>query len=194
MVRTHNGSLILDIIQVNDTRKNYNQKYRSGMVQSWNKLCFSGGLIEAAITMPGQTGPSDGGVLFWAGFWLQANLVRPGYRASSDGLWPYTYNSCDLGTLKNQTFKGEPASNPAGFSFMPGQRLSACTCPGEDHPGPRLSDGSFAGRGGPEIDIFELSNSKHRSRNEIQDSELNHWYRRHFAVGPGRSFQQRVQV
>lgn len=36
-----------------------------------------------------------------------------------------------------------------------GQRLSACTCPGENHPGPVLPDGSFPGRSAAEIDIFE---------------------------------------
>ena len=34
---------------------------------------------------------------------------------------------------------------------MPGQKFSACTCPGSDHPGPNVG----VGRGVPEIDIFE---------------------------------------
>ena len=37
------------------------------------------------------------------------------------------------------------------LSQLPGQKTSACTCPGSDHPGPRTS----VGRGVPEIDIFE---------------------------------------
>jgi hypothetical protein len=39
--------------------------------------------------------------------------------------------------------------------MLPGQRLSACTCPGESHPGPVHQDGSFVGRSAPEIDLFE---------------------------------------
>lgn len=39
--------------------------------------------------------------------------------------------------------------------MLPGQRLSRCTCPGEDHPGPKHKDGTFVGRSAPEIDIFE---------------------------------------
>ena len=35
---------------------------------------------------------------------------------------------------------------------LPGQRLSACTCAGEDHPGPDVT----VGRGVPEIDIIEV--------------------------------------
>jgi hypothetical protein len=33
------------------------------------------------------------------------------------------------------------------LSWLPGQRLSACTCDGDEHPGPRNS----VGRSGPEI-------------------------------------------
>jgi beta-glucan synthesis-associated protein SKN1 len=40
-------------------------------------------------------------------------------------------------------------------SMLPGQRLSACTCPGESHPGPKRQDGSYVGRSAPEIDLFE---------------------------------------
>lgn len=62
-----------------------------------------------------------------------------------------TYDACDVGTLKNQTTEdGEPTA-AAGLSYQPGQKLSACTCKGEDHPGPSVS----TGRGGPEIDILE---------------------------------------
>lgn len=41
------------------------------------------------------------------------------------------------------------------LSFLPGQKLSRCTCPGESHPGPVHADGTFVGRAAPEIDIFE---------------------------------------
>lgn len=34
---------------------------------------------------------------------------------------------------------------------LPGQRMSACTCKGEDHAGPDVS----YGRGVPEIDVLE---------------------------------------
>lgn len=90
------------------------------------------------------------------------NLGRAGYGATTDGTWPYTYDSCDIGTLANQTLNGQPeaalTSKDGGpLSYLPGQRLSACTCPGEDHPGPKKSDGSFVGRAAPEIDVFEAT-------------------------------------
>jgi beta-glucanase (GH16 family) len=34
---------------------------------------------------------------------MMGNLGRPGYGATTEGTWPYTYDSCDIGTLANQT-------------------------------------------------------------------------------------------
>jgi beta-glucanase (GH16 family) len=55
--------------------------------------------------------------------------------------WPYTYDSCDVGTLKNQTLNGLPVAATVNgdkhsggvLSFLPGQRLSRCTCAGTAH-------------------------------------------------------------
>jgi hypothetical protein len=129
---------------------------------------------------------------------------RAGFGASLDGMvklpfrvcffllkqlqWPYSYDSCDVGTLPNQTYPGTQTplaavengdsqhgnvlvrgysrvqvvrksanSHPCFIiqSMLPGQRLSACTCPGESHPGPQRQDGSYVGRSAPEIDLFE---------------------------------------
>ena len=73
-------------------------------------------------------------------------------------MWPYSYDTCDLGTFPNQTTQaGDPSVDATGginggpLSFLPGQRLSACTCPGSDHPGPTVA----TGRGVPEIDVLE---------------------------------------
>ena len=55
------------------------------------------------------------------------------------------------------TTNGTPVASATGglggsiLSQLPGQKTSACTCPGSDHPGPSTS----VGRGVPEIDIFE---------------------------------------
>jgi hypothetical protein len=79
-------------------------------------------------------------------------------------MWPYTYDSCDVGTLPNQTSNGLPTAAATGglktydyaLSYLPGQRLSACTCAKElGHPGPKKPDGTWTGRGAPEIDLFE---------------------------------------
>lgn len=96
------------------------------------------------------------------------NLARPGYAATTDGMWPYTYDSCDVGTFPNQT--NADGLGPAAalhsdasrskynyaLSWLSGQRLSACSCPGSDHPGPSVT----TGRGAPEIDVFEAEKDK----------------------------------
>ena len=68
-----------------------------------------------------------------------------------------------MGTVGNQTLNGKPelatvdgdSGQNGALSFLPGQRLSRCTCPGESHPGPMHVDGTYVGRSAPEIDIFE---------------------------------------
>ncbi|KKK24335.1 putative beta-1,6 glucan synthetase (Kre6) [Aspergillus rambellii] len=124
-----------------DNFTNHDLRYRSGMLQSWNKLCFSGGRLEASISLPGS-GEISG---LWPGFWAMGNLGRPGYAATTDGMWPYSYsNVCDAGITPNQ-------SSTDGISWLPGMRLPSCTCPGSDHPSPGYS------RGAPEIDVIEAS-------------------------------------
>ncbi|KAK9899858.1 glycoside hydrolase family 16 protein [Cystobasidium minutum MCA 4210] len=129
--------------------RTHNLDYQGGMLQSWNKLCFTGGYIEVSVSLPGS--PQIAG--FWPGVWTMGNLARAGYGATTEGVWPFSYNSCDVGTVKNQTINGQPAA-AAGLSYQPGQRVSACTCKGGDHPGPNVR----VGRGAPEIDIIEAQN------------------------------------
>ncbi|KAK4507031.1 hypothetical protein PRZ48_000765 [Zasmidium cellare] len=134
-ISTSGGTLNLRF----DAFQNHNLNYRSGMLQSWNKLCFKGGYIEASISLPGR-GDITG---FWPGFWTMGNLGRPGYASTTDGMWPYSYHDvCDVGITPNQ-------SDPDGLNYLPGMRLPACTCQSEDHPSPGNS------RSAPEIDAIE---------------------------------------
>jgi len=71
------------------------------MLQSWNKLCFQNNFyIEVNVQYPGT--PDITG--FWPGVWTMGNLGRPGYGATNEGTWPYSYDSCDAGTMPNQTW------------------------------------------------------------------------------------------
>lgn len=133
-VSTLNGTLQLRM----DAIKQHNLFYRSGMVHSWNRMCFTQGIMEVSVKLPHRGNVSG----LWPGMWSMGNLGRPGYMATTEGVWPYSYEACDAGITANQ-------SSPDGISFLPGQKLSSCTCPGEDHPNPGT------GRGAPEIDIFE---------------------------------------
>ncbi|GLB44542.1 putative beta-glucan synthesis-associated protein [Lyophyllum shimeji] len=160
---TGNGSLLLTLEKVSNPDNNHNLSYKSGMIQSWNKFCFTGGLIETSVMLPGDNTVHG----LWPAIWTMGNLGRAGFGASLEGMWPFSYDSCDVGTLPNQTYpgtqtpllavtKGDPFNHDA-LSYLPGQRLSACTCPGESHPGPVRSDGTYVGRAAPEIDIFEAT-------------------------------------
>ena len=52
-----------------EERRNHGLNYISGMMSTWNKFCFTGGLIEAAVSLPGR--PDRSG--FWPG---TSNLPR----------------------------------------------------------------------------------------------------------------------
>lgn len=123
-----------------DAYENHDLFYRSGMMQSWNKICFTQGYIEIGARLPGN-GTIPG---LWPGLWTLGNLARPGYLATTEGVWPYSYNECDAGITPNQ-------SSSDGLSYLPGQRLSVCTCQEDASEHPNIG----VGRGAPEIDIIE---------------------------------------
>lgn len=132
------------------------------MVQSWNKMCFTQGMLDISAQLPGYGNVSG----LWPGLWSMGNLARPGYMATSEGVWPYTYNECDAGITANQ-------SAPDGISYLPGQRLSSCTCPNEDHPSPGK------GRGAPEYDVIEAevdSEGNPVASQSMQIAPFDIWY------------------
>ncbi|KAJ7040799.1 glycoside hydrolase family 16 protein [Mycena alexandri] len=132
-------------------------------------LDYQGGtssVLRVVYSLPSATLPGTNNIHgLWPAVWSMGNLGRAGYGATLDGTWPYTYDSCDVGTAPNQTFNGQPLiattsgdTNPpynGELSYLGGQRLSRCTCKGESHPGPVHEDGTYVGRSAPEIDVFE---------------------------------------
>lgn len=107
----------------------------------------------------------------------------------------------DCGPHRNQTYPDQSGPEQAlisgknvfntkygsdSLSFLPGQRLSSCTCPGDDHPGPILADGSYAGRSAPEIDIIEaqVSGGKGHVSQSGQFAPFNAWYQLLNGTGP----------
>ncbi|ESK95066.1 glycoside hydrolase family 16 protein [Moniliophthora roreri MCA 2997] len=157
-ITTQGGSLVFTFSE----KQNHGLNYQGGMMTTWNKFCFTGGLIEASVQLPDANNISL--LLYrWPAIWTLGNLGRAGYGATLDGLWPYSYDTCDVGTAPNQTVNGLPVAATIdgledanyALSYLPGQRLSRCTCRSSEHPGPVHSDGTFVGRGAPEIDMFE---------------------------------------
>lgn len=163
-ITTRDGNLRITLSQ----QREHNLNFRGGMMSSWNMFCFRGGYIEANVSLPGKRNVSG----LWPAIWTMGNLGRAGYGASTEGLWPYSHDNCDVGTLANQTYLPSQGGGPIAaessgewtsdhgpqLSQLPGQRLSRCTClNSKDHPGPRHEDGTWVGRSAPEIDIFEAA-------------------------------------
>ncbi|KAJ7084395.1 beta-glucan synthesis-associated [Mycena belliarum] len=159
-ITTANGSLVITLSR----KETHNLNFEGGLLSTWNKFCFTGGYIESRVRLPGANNILG----LWPALWTMGNLGRAGYGASLEGMWPYSYDACDVGTAPNQTLAGEPhaatingdTGHNGELSWLPGQRLSRCTCPGESHPGPKHPDGTFVGRSAPEIDIFEAQISE----------------------------------
>jgi hypothetical protein len=122
--------------------------YRSGMVQSWNKFCYQGGMVETRVQLPGVVTPESGnpdlalgnnahvenGKFYptWPGIWMMGNLGRAIFSASTNRMWPFSYDKCEPDLF-------EPSY----------QRISACN----GNPGYGLNPNQ--GRGAPEIDVLE---------------------------------------
>ncbi|KAL6780778.1 hypothetical protein ACKKBF_B11790 [Auxenochlorella protothecoides x Auxenochlorella symbiontica] len=124
---------------VDGSMKEVSSKYASGMVTSWNKFCFTGGYIEVSAQLPGD----DVTPGFWPAIWMMGNLARPGYLATAEGMWPYSYSTCD------------DAARKVAWSTLPGQRFSACMDrPGQDRG--RFGWEQGRGRGAPEVDLIEV--------------------------------------
>ena len=119
-----------DVVGFNDvTRENerVTKHFRSAMLQSWDKFCFAGGILEAEMSLPGR---HDVGGL-WPAFWMLGNLARHTYVGSSEHVWPWASTRC--------TEKGRTA-----------QMVNACDR--AVHYGMERG----VGRGAPEIDVFEV--------------------------------------
>lgn len=101
--------------------------FNSGMVQSWEKFCFTGGILEIDVILPGD--PFVGGL--WPAIWILGNLGRATYEASTNNIWPWSFNKCDR-------------------KLQPAQTISACNS--QNHYGMH----PYQGRGATEIDLIEI--------------------------------------
>lgn len=100
--------------------------YRSSMLNTWNKFCFKGGIVEMDAILPGE---HDIGGL-WPAFWILGNLGRATYEASTNLIWPWSYDKCD-------------------HKLQHAQEISACNK--VNH----FQMHNYMGRGSTEIDIIE---------------------------------------
>ena len=138
-VRTTNGVLNLTTT-INPRNFSENHPYtgrpnvqyreiRSGMVQCWNKFCFTGGIVEFSAKLPGS--PRIGGL--WPAVWMMGNLARATYVNSSERVWPFSASVCDDRTRHSQLINSCPEAGGNREYDLPNDR----------------------GRGAPEIDLLE---------------------------------------
>jgi hypothetical protein len=121
--------------------------FKSSMVQSWNKFCFTGGIVEVDIMLPGD--PHIGGL--WPAVWLLGNLGRATYEGSTNNIWPWSYDTCDRKKQEAQTISACNAQNHFGLN-------------------------PFQGRGATEIDIIEVSTGKASDILEATNPRLTYPY------------------
>jgi len=107
--------------------KNVKKNFKSGMLQSWNKFCFTGGIVEVDLMFPGDADISG----LWPAVWLLGNLGRATYESSTNNIWPWSYDTCNRKGQQAQSISGCNVQNHYGL-----------------HP--------FQGRGATEIDIVEV--------------------------------------
>ena len=111
--------------------------YRSARLQSWNKVCFTGGYLEARVKLPG-TAMAPG---LKAAFSVLGNLGRLGYPASLQGLWPWSYSTCDTVASAGQADWSNSDIGPQNFSACDTYQDAYGWTP-------------YQGRGVPQVDVF----------------------------------------
>lgn len=134
---TRDGYLVIttqpndtEVIGYDDVKRKHThvtKHFKSAMMQSWNKFCFTGGIIEAQVVLPGN--PKVAGL--WPAFWMLGNLARHTYVGSSEHIWPWSSTTCTAKARTAQAISG--CANIAHYGME--KRF---------------------GRGAPEIDIFEV--------------------------------------
>ncbi len=76
------------------------KNYTSGMIQSWNKFCFTGGILEMSIELPGEV-DSGGKSISEQGLIVHWYKV-PNTNVFTLGLWPAAWL---MGNLARATFE-----------------------------------------------------------------------------------------
>jgi len=105
-VQTQNGSLRItlslypqDDLETMIQGQTESKEFQSGMMQSWDKFCFTGGIVEITAKLPGEW--LIGGM--WPAIWMMGNLGRATYVNSTENIWPFSTNVCDERTEYSQS-------------------------------------------------------------------------------------------
>lgn len=85
-ITTEGGKLVITM----ERKPSHNLNFVSGMLQGWNKFCFTTGYVEVSVSLPGSVNAQG----FWPGIWSMGNLVNNLHHPSSFSL----ANPVELGT------------------------------------------------------------------------------------------------
>jgi beta-glucanase (GH16 family) len=77
-ITTSDGALQVTL----SVKNTHGLNYQGGMMTTWNSFCFTGGLIESSVRLPGVNDVMG----LWPAIWTMGNLGRAGYGASLDGM------------------------------------------------------------------------------------------------------------
>lgn len=77
-ITTADGNLVVTLSE----KETHNLHYQGGLMTTWNKFCFTGGLVEVSVQLPGSAKT----VGLWPAVWTLGNLGRAAYGASLDGM------------------------------------------------------------------------------------------------------------
>mmetsp|Transcript_14000 Transcript_14000/g.30953 ORF Transcript_14000/g.30953 Transcript_14000/m.30953 type:complete len:872 (+) Transcript_14000:255-2870(+) len=111
--------------------------YTTAMIQSWNKFCFTEGVVEISAKLPGEAQQPG----LWPAFWLMGNLGRATVQDSTDFMWPFAFDQC-------------PAKDEAEANQNPQRQQAINACLGTNWT-KRYGLNPHQGRGAVEIDILE---------------------------------------
>ena len=77
-ITTKDGALEITL----SLKRTHGLNYQGGKMSTWNKFCFTGGLIETAVSLPG----ANNVIGLWPAVWTMGNLGRAGFGASLEGM------------------------------------------------------------------------------------------------------------
>lgn len=91
--------------------------FKSAMLQTWNKFCFTGGVVEFSAVLPGEH--NIGGL--WPAVWMMGNLGRATYVGSTNFQWPWSYNECSQDLRRAQEISRCDVVNHYGMHSRQGR-------------------------------------------------------------------------
>ena len=150
MVTTRNGKLVIKTDSGDTKWRDWNpymngyqtmeRHFRSGMVQGWNKFCFTGGILEIKMKLPGR--PDVGGL--WPAAWMLGNLGRATYESSTNKMWPWSYDTCDRAQQNAQEISACDVTEHYDFNAHQGRGATEIdlmeVMPGKSDPLPVVTD------------------------------------------------------